>query len=225
MFKGPISSLVTNADEQNVLFTALLQRLEDNGGSLSHLNKLLADAKGEGEDDYLDDLARNLMGPIWDLVRTPVDLGHIEYRYDERALSREYPDVMRKKLPEMTMWSESRPTFPCKYKLMHFQVRATYDEIRGSSNHLRDAYAIKGEYAGSRELVAYVARLQSTVLDLVQIVAPGSELHGLDNDPPTEALPIATRASEYIEVGWKSLDRSKDERFERNTFYLVRVPA
>lgn len=216
-FQNSLGNLLTDSDERNTLWHALLQSLQDHGGKIQHLNNLLTDAKNEGR--VVGELAKLIVGNIWKLAEKPIDLGLTENDFRDADFLRKYPGIVLQPYE----FSESKPKGPCTYMLHHFRRPRLFNEIVGGV--FDPKYDVR-EHAGWRELVAYVSHIQSADICGCDIVAAGSRLIPVEGGErgQNNAFPIArSYMPNSISVAWRGVERADVERFGGECFYLVRV--
>ena len=227
-FQNSLTNLITDFDEHNNLWRALMQSVHDHGGGTRHLNGLLSDAKGPRL--LVDEIAKLMIGKIWQLAEQRVDLGLDEYSNFEcpakEFLSR-YPNL--KIHPgvveqfERGQWSETAPKEPCEYQLLHFRQPPLFSEVVSEPGPYRNPT----EHASWRELIAYVSRMKWDDFCGCRILAAGSRNLTYDSTQKRKVegpiFPCVDGFEDGISVGWKGVKRPETEKFEVNCFYLIRV--
>jgi|GEM_PF-3508942 len=218
-FKNDLGALITNADEQNTLWRALLQSIYDHGGSRRHLDRLLFDAKQEKV--LTDQIAKLVVGPIWKLVEESVDLGlcdddfkcpvgEFEGRYSnidvcldrDAVLKRESGINPHARHPDD---NATRPKKPCRYRLHypgHGHQHSDLDDI---------------DHASWRELVAYLSLQKDFEICPFLIIAAGLQLPRFGENGTS--FPNARQNGNRPVVMWQCLNYATQHGY----FYLVRV--
>lgn len=220
-FANGLSSLISHGDEMNTLIRTLVQSLRDHGGSERHLNDLLRDAKGNRA--LIDELAKRIVGPIWNLADAATDLGTIDFKMPalEFARSLGYPiRESRSDIEYLWDFSQTEPRASCRYMLAHSQMQLRFDELPDDI-----LLGTNREHASWRELLVYVSRLTSKDLCRCVIMAAGSRAY--ENDDPRFSyprFPVARHGDECdSRVDVYGERKIPGTLLDRDIFYLVRV--
>ena len=219
-FKNDLKVLITNIDEQNTLWRALLQSIHDHGGRKNHLDRLLADTKNKKV--LIDQIAQLIVGPIWGFVNEAIDIGLVEKDFDcpaekfmefcpEIGLCLDWDIVRADKRthPRHPDHDATRPKRPCRYRLCHCGSHdRNYSALENLDAHL--------EHASWRELAVFLVRMEDVNLRDFSIIAAGSKQKDVtDGGVP---FPIAGRETEGAIISWRA--RYVTDRHTQ--FYLVR---
>lgn len=212
-----LSQLVSIGDSQNIFWRSLVQAFMDHGAGIQHLDALVKDStQGRW---LLNDFIKKVIGPVWELTETLVDLGTIDYDCPLNSFFWTFPSInIHPSLGEISgrnCWIGDKPKGPCKYKLAHFGRKVSYNEILETNSI--------GEYAGIRELAVYLAHLRPKQLQHYGVIAAGSVR---DKTFPVGSMGrCAFELSKTPEMGWHGVRDGFEDRPEYTTedFFLVRV--
>jgi len=228
VFKNGLDNLITNGDEQNVLWRTVLNSLVNHGGGMQHLNGLLADAKGKRE--LTNRIAKLVVGKVWELTEQSVDLGLAEkdFHCSPREFLARYPKVSIHCALDLVGGKcvDSIPWAPCQYRLFHFGGPVLFRKASSKIPSSAFAGLPKGavvEHAGWRELLAYVHRLKGSELCTCSILSGGSPISGENSFPAAQEHPIGNPRGEEITLVWRGVKRPKTEPFWTDCFFLVRI--
>lgn len=213
-FTGDDRELISNLNELATVFQALTQAITDNGGNMGTLNKLLADAKGNRK--AITQLARSLVGKMWELVEQPVNLELEDFHFEcfPRDFEKMYPGLAFDSVATSRAFSDTRPSGPCRYRLHHFGRKMLAEEIYSA---LDDDPNL--EHAGWRELTAYVFKLKLGDFKDNPIFAAGS-LAGF-----VGRFPMARDTTQGARISIGGLNTSAETttwKFPTGVFWLVR---
>lgn len=224
-FQTSLKQLITDSDEQNTLWRALMQSMHDHGGSTTHLDALLDDAKCPRL--LLDEISRMVIGKIWKLAEEPIDLGLTDndFQCSPKEFLARFPNIEPYKNAGFAAgcWSETKPKEPCRYRLYHFGHDTLFSEIVTCFEPNRSPE----EHASWRELIAYVARLQTADFCGCPILAAGSRL--FQSDHPNKSLvestifPVSIGSDRGVDVAWRGTKHPDTDKFDTKCFWLIRV--
>ncbi len=218
MFDSELRALISNGDEQTFLWKNFLQLLEDCGGSSHHLNRLLKNAKDtKGDANLLEQFAKSVVGPIWKRVESPISLPFVSTQQSFSDFCDHYKGLGIRIHPNFLEgnaedWTDDPPQGHCHYRLVHPQLRMTFQEILDMPvNH-----------AGIRELFAYVAEMDAEEFSNCDIIAANSRLQGVaDCDSRIFVKASANHDSGQAFISWQGFKREED-RCRSDLFCLVR---
>jgi len=165
-----LEEILAESDETHLIFRVFLQKLNDRGGNIGRLNRLLDSIKGDKK--LIDAMAKAVMSDIWKMADTPVKLWLKAEDFEIPAsefLSR-YPDI-KINLDLCELENNPKPGGRYQYKLWHFLKHVSSNEIVGGMNIWSGN---RPEHAGWRELVAYVSMFPENDFSDCEIVAGGS---------------------------------------------------
>lgn len=203
--------MLSESNQQQEFWGLFLRALMDRGGTTEHLNILFQEARSKHH-GVLDQIAKMVVGPIWNLVENPVTLNlkQEDFEVKPSEFIKSYP---KKILHPSAHFSESHPDFsrPCRYRLEHNR----YSRLSKTIPHMFSAHSGNLlEHAGWRELVAYTSHLTLLDLSFSNIIAAGSCKQGFDG-----LFPVAQdNLSGGISIFWTDSDKA----FGLENFFLVR---
>jgi len=217
-FSATLEQLVSIGDQQGTFWRSFLQALIDHGGDTMHLDELLKDTSGDRR--LLDAFARRVIGPIWEYALNKRYLGAIDHDCSFKEFMDKYPTVnvwTGARENNSSRWVGTQPKRSCQYRLFHFNRPMSFNGIVGAS------LGSGVEYAGARELIAYVSRLQPNDMSHCNIVAAGSQWGACGSIQ--SSFPVAHPEPKRICVTWHGVDDSNRDGVEYKTehFYLVRI--
>ena len=221
-------ALIGDFDEIAVLWKGLLNAVSDHGGNTRDVEKLIEDIKGPKV--LVSELARKLVGSVWKLADRLTNIGPIDFDCPPQEFMARYPTI--KFPPGMGLEDERRwTTHPrqddaCLYGLRHFPKPPIFNDIVENPEY-RNGHGNDVEYAGWRELVAYLSKLNPGDISGHPILAAGSRSVNYISRTETEPGYIFPVGVEYPpgapELSWMGVKRPESEKFENRCFYLVRV--
>lgn len=223
-FKGSLKDLISNSDETSRLWREVLHSVSNHGGTIEHINELLADAKEKNL--LVNELAKLIVGKIWKIAPEPVTLALTQKHFQctpAEFLSL-YPDVWIH--PGMNLekgeYAENEPRETCQYVLYHFNRPVLLEEV------LRQFASSKGrrELAGWRELVAYSSRLKPEDFSRCRILSAASPLLQRPDAVMKDEgviLPAAVGFSNKVELSWTGVKVPARDTFSPTMFFLVRI--
>ena len=230
-FNTGLSGLLSNSDQQNMIWRSLLQSFIDHGGSSRHLDKLLADANGDRK--LIDLLVKQVIGSIWRIVQYPISITNLDTTIDFECSARTFLGYYPEMNPHpdhfadrsgKAEYTETIPSRPCKYRLVHFSKPPSFldiTEYRHGDNE---------EWAGWRELFAFANHQRNEDWSNYRILAPGSlsidryESRQQKKVVTSKMFPVAVNDREgKVDLSWRGFKRPETDRFDTQLFYLARV--
>lgn len=224
-----LSQLISVSDQQAVFWKAFLQAFIDHNGGPEELDALLKDATNGRH--WFNELAKKVIGGVWNFAESLVDLGAIDFNCSFKDFAAQYPSVSivhGAREDYSLRWTGAAPHGPCKYRLIHFGKPMSFNRIL--EYKLFTQSGVKIEYAGFRELVAYVATFRPEDLKGFTIVAPGSRMSSTTLQPSNnwevhKTFPVGGEAGQMVDISWHGVRDGNEDRCEYgvNNFFLVRV--
>jgi hypothetical protein len=215
--KLSLRTLLSTSDQLGILTRGLLHAVEDHGGSIEHVDSLLASIEGDGA--QLAEIAKFIVGPIWNLTKHALTLDiDFDAPLDEFCATFDGTLVSPWHLLDSpgSKWApDTHPKGPCGYKLVHSE-----EPVPGCNVQKIGRY----EHAGRREILAYAAALKPEQLSGCRILALGSPTAGSGDERRHYIFPAlyAPKGSKKIYVTHHGVEDPLAVFWQEN-FYLVRV--